>query len=144
MSLTFQQVARHSSFITLGFVWKKEESEKAGRANVYDVYGMGALELHDELATYAVFSAQVYEYVCDKADLEWPGVYEYDIDESFGMWICEHILNNAYGNPPDELTWKRKYLNFVASFFEGSRDAIFAELEAFFQVQPLILETNHV
>lgn len=98
--LNMQNVACTASFMTVGMVEVDAEHRTVGadgkyNHDIYNVWGQGAVELHLELCRYAEVSEKIVDILTRVCELDFPGVYDYEVSEFFGGWFAEYLFEHA-------------------------------------------------
>lgn len=97
-----------------------------GRSNfdIYIVWDSGAVELHSQLAQYAIASEKLVDLLTTQFNFDFPGVYDYEVSEPFGTWFAEHVFEHA--DTPSTKDGLDCLIKLVISFFSqtSSKDDI--------------------
>ena len=110
--------------VTATFMWNGALEAGATADELYEVWGMGAIELHQELCNYALLSEEIHDLMPNK---DFPGVYDYEVSEPFGEWFAEQLIRT--GNAPEYAAAKRELVEHVVEFFaQGSSDVTVKEI----------------
>lgn len=114
-SADVQAIAVHASSLWDGFVY---------RHNVEDLYrywGAGGIELHHRMAELAVMDAQLCDALYQANETGFPGVYTYEVTESLGEAIAQHLTST--GEFPTDTEWQCALGELALEFF-CNRDAL--------------------
>lgn len=114
--LSMQNTAVTASFMTIGMM---ETGHGRGIDDIYRVWNQGGIELHCQLCQYAELSERIVVVITTYIELDFPGVYDYEVSEPFGTWFAEHIFANK-GRAPDSEVAKAKLLADACQFFSQS------------------------
>lgn len=87
---------------------------------VLDGWGMGHLELVQELAEYAVLSEQ---WIMEAKPQDFPGVYDYEVSEPFGEWFTDFVLTSEGNVVPSKAEGTAKLRELFDAFFAGTTQA---------------------
>lgn len=112
--ISMYNVAVTASFMTTGMC-SVNRSEKPPGEDIYAKWEQGAFELHFEMCQYAEVSEKIAEYATDTLNLDFPGVYDYEVSEPFGIWFAEQVF--AEGCAPTTVAAKQKLARLAAEFF---------------------------
>ena len=103
--------------VTATFMWNGALEAGATADELYETWGMGAIELHQELSQYAVLSEEILDAMPNK---NFPGVYDYEVSEPFGTWFASTLIGS--GSVPDFEYAKKHLVERVVEFF--ARDGL--------------------
>ena len=118
--INMQNVACTASFMTVGML-TVNRSNKALGDDIYAKWAQGAVELHLELCQYAELSEYIVEFVSKVCHIDFPGVYDYEVSEPFGIWFAEQLFGE--GSAPTSVKAKEKLAKLAANFFIYPKDA---------------------
>ena len=86
-----------ASFMVVGMT----DNDEALYRRLSEHWGKGCFELHYELCQYATLSEQIIDVITrGDGGYDFPGVYDYEVSEDFGLWFAEEILKDEDGNAP--------------------------------------------
>lgn len=108
-----QTVAVHASSLWDGFVYRHSVED------LYRYWGAGGIELHHRMAELAVIDAQLCEALYQASETGFPGVYTYEVTESLGDAIAQHLTST--GEFPTDAEWQCALGELVMEYF-SSRD----------------------
>lgn len=101
-------------------------------------WGQGCVELVCAATGYASLAATIVEQACQE-DLEFPGVYVYEVCSPFGDWFAGYV--EIHGTCPDTVEALHKLLSLAREFFLQSTTGLSAVEEANFALAlEMILE----
>lgn len=94
--ISMQNVAVTASFMTTGMMVvdaKYRTTGEDGRYthDIYEAWGNGGIELHEELCQYAKLSEKIVAFISNNLEIDFPGVYDYEVSEPFGTWFAERL-----------------------------------------------------
>lgn len=118
--ISIQNVAITASFMTSGMMCtdhklRELDSSDVCVLDIYSIYGNGGIELHVELCKYAEVSEKIVDFLVQQTDGSFPGVYDYEVSEPFGIWFAECLFKN--GEVPTEERAKQWIANEAVTFF---------------------------
>ena len=97
--------------VTASFMWNGALETGTTADELYGMWGMGAFELHQELSQYALLSENILDAIPRK---NFPGVYDYEVSEPFGMWFAEQLVK---GSVPTVESGTNELIRLVTMFF---------------------------
>lgn len=92
-------------------------------------WGQGCVELVSVATGYASLAASIVEQAC-REDLEFPGVYVYEVCSPFGDWFARYV--ETHGTCPDTVEALHKLVTLAREFFLQSTSGLSAVEEATF------------
>lgn len=118
------------SAITGAFLFDGLSSSGIDKVN--EAWGQGFLELVQELTRYAE-NLDKLDSAAVKSDLNYPGVFEYEVILILGGWFGSEVINNK-GTPPTWKEWHEKAIKTYTNFFaRGSSTAERSRINAIFR-----------
>ena len=110
--------------VTATFMWNGALEAGATADELYETWGMGAIELHQDLCNYALLNEEILDLMPNK---DFPGVYDYEVSEPFGTWFASTLIGS--GSVPDFADAKRNLVERAVEFFaQGSSDVTVEEI----------------
>ena len=104
-------------------------NDEALYSRLLDHWDKGCFELHYELCQYATLSEQIIDVITrGDGGYDFPGVYDYEVSEDFGLWFAEEILKDEDGNAPDFEVAKAKLIALACRFFAQKDDEVYDRL----------------
>lgn len=85
-------------------------------ATLLSVWGLGARQLHAEVAQYALLVAELEALLWSELDKGFPGVWHYEVVEALGWSITEWIVRHD-GVPPNREWVTHTLLQLAGKFF---------------------------
>lgn len=121
--ISVQDAAVTATFMMEGLLFTNEKLREMGsegvyRRDIYSIWDQGGLELHIELCQYAELAVKFCDFVEQEDQYGFPGVFDYEVSESFGMWFGEFLFET--GSVPTFQTAKDHLARSVAMFFTQS------------------------
>ena len=107
--------------VTATFMWNGALEAGATADELYETWGMGAIELHQELSQYALLSEEILDLMPNK---NFPGAYDYEVSEPFGAWFATKMLESS---APDFEEAKRYLVERVVEFFARGESGVTVE-----------------
>lgn len=104
-----QAIAVHASSLWDGFVYRHSVED------LYRYWGAGGIELHHRMAEVAVIDAQLCEALYQASKANFPGVYTYEITESLGEAIAQHLTSTS--EFPTDIEWQCALGELAMEFF---------------------------
>ncbi len=109
-----------ATFICVGMMNTVDSSGK-----MYQAWDQGGVELHSEMVEYGAISEEVYNALNKIDEGECPGVWGYEVDETFGDWIGNQIL---LGKIPSREVGTMKLIEIACEFWSQKDEAKKLEL----------------
>ena len=118
-----------ASFMVIGMT----SNDDALYDRLLNKWGKGCFELHYELCQYATLSEQIIDVIVrGDGGYDFPGVYDYEVSETFGAWFRQQLLADEDGDAPDFEIAKAKLIDLACRFFakgeEENEDMTYAHL----------------
>lgn len=94
--------------------------DRVSTRDLYTVWDKGAIALHFELCRYAELSEKIANFIQGEGEYDFPGVYDYEVSEPFGVWFAAQLFAN--GDAPAFVDAKTRLLRESAKFFTQGED----------------------
>lgn len=105
--------ATTAAFMVMGF--PRDDGPDSTMSRLLDAWGQGCLELVSEMTQYALYSE---ELLAARKDQDFPGVYDYEVSESFGAWFAAYVrVHPRHAAPPVDQA-RRVLEGMVGKFFK--------------------------
>lgn len=102
--------------------------------NLMDKWAKGCIEFVTELTSHVELVDQLVDGAAPWVDF--PGVYEYEVVESFGFWFANKVMQSPTGDAPAKEECKTWLIDETIFFFQKEADDVLrAHIEEYFNRQ---------